>query len=58
MIKSFVLMKAILLGAGGLALAASAVHAQDATMKNCAEAWQAAKAAGTTQGATWPQFLT
>ena len=26
-------------------------------MKQCGEQWQAAKAAGTTNGATWPQFL-
>ncbi len=35
----------------GLALA------QDASMKVCGEKWQAAKAAGTTGGTTWPKFL-
>jgi hypothetical protein len=31
--------------------------AQDATMKACGEKWQAAKAAGTADGSTWPKFL-
>jgi hypothetical protein len=31
--------------------------AQDAAMKICGEKWQSAKAAGATQGATWPKFL-
>src|SRR5580692_2258591 len=26
-------------------------------MRQCGEQWQAAKSAGTTNGATWPQFL-
>jgi len=26
-------------------------------MKQCGEQWQAARAAGTTNGETWPQFL-
>ena len=26
-------------------------------MKQCGEQWQVAKAAGTTNGKTWPQFL-
>jgi hypothetical protein len=29
----------------------------ESIMKQCGEQWQAAKAAGTTSGATWPQFL-
>jgi hypothetical protein len=35
---------------------AVAANAQS-VMKQCGEQWQAAKAAGTTGGATWPQFL-
>ncbi len=31
--------------------------AQDAAMKICGEKWQAAKASGSTNGATWPKFL-
>lgn len=31
--------------------------AQDAAMKICGEKWQSAKAAGATNGATWPTFL-
>ncbi|MEN9707626.1 MAG: putative signal peptide protein [Pseudomonadota bacterium] len=31
--------------------------AQDAAMKICGEKWQATKASGATQGATWPKFL-
>src|ERR1700727_2247412 len=45
-----VLAAAILLGT------ASTTHAES-VMKQCGEQWQAAKAAGTTSGATWPQFL-
>jgi hypothetical protein len=45
-----VLAATILLGT------AAATHAET-VMKQCGEQWQAAKAAGTTNGATWPQFL-
>ena len=38
-------------------LAATPALAQDATMKICGEKWQAAKAAGSTGGATWPKYL-
>jgi hypothetical protein len=44
------LATAILLGMAATANAQS-------VMKQCGEQWQAAKAAGTTNGATWPQFL-
>ena len=37
----------------GTATAAGA----ESVMKQCGEQWQTAKAAGTTDGATWPQFL-
>jgi hypothetical protein len=33
------------------------VLAQDATMKQCGDRWQAAKSAGTSAGTTWPKFL-
>ena len=45
-----VLVTAILIGAATTAGAES-------VMKQCGEQWQTAKAAGTTNGATWPQFL-
>ena len=45
-----VLAAAILLGT------ASTTRAESVT-KQCGEQWQAAKSAGTTNGATWPQFL-
>jgi hypothetical protein len=32
-------------------------HLNQSVMKQCGAQWQAAKAAGTTGGATWPQFL-
>ena len=40
----------------GLAMATGAADAQS-VMKLCGEQWKAAKAAGTTNGETWPQFL-
>jgi hypothetical protein len=40
----------------GIALSGSTAHAQS-VMKQCGEQWQAAKANGTTNGETWPQFL-
>ena len=46
----FALATAIVLGT------AVAANAQS-VMKQCGEQWQAAKAAGTTNGETWPQFL-
>jgi hypothetical protein len=45
-----VLAAAILLGTASITRAES-------VMKQCGEQWQAAKSAGTTNGATWPQFL-
>ena len=45
-----VLAAAILLGT------ASTTRAES-VMKQCGEQWQATKSAGTTNGATWPQFL-
>ena len=40
----------------GLAMTTGAANAQS-VMKVCGEQWKAAKAAGTTNGETWPQFL-
>ena len=40
----------------GLAMTMGAAKAQS-VMKVCGEQWKAAKAAGTTNGETWPQFL-
>jgi hypothetical protein len=40
----------------GFALSGSAADAQS-VMKQCGAQWQAAKANGTTNGETWPQFL-
>ena len=45
-----VLATAILLGTASITRAES-------VMKQCGEQWQAAKSAGTTNSATWPQFL-
>jgi hypothetical protein len=41
----------------GLALSLSPASAQQSVMKECGTQWQAAKAAGTTNGQSWPQFL-
>src|SRR5271165_2535128 len=46
---------AALFGMGLIALG-SPVNAES-VMKMCGDQWQAAKAAGTTNGETWPQFL-
>jgi hypothetical protein len=47
---SLVLAAAVLLGTASITRAES-------VMKQCGEQWQSAKSAGTTNGATWPQFL-
>ena len=41
----------------GVAFCASNVANAQSVMKLCGEQWKAAKAAGTTNGETWPQFL-
>ena len=51
--SSFAFLGAVALG---VALSGSPASAQS-VMKTCGDQWQAAKAAGTTNGATWPQFL-
>jgi len=40
----------------GVTMATGAANAES-VMKVCGDQWQAAKAAGTTNGETWPQFL-
>ena len=42
--------------AGGRSRRVAAANAES-VMKQCGDQWQAAKAAGTTNGETWPQFL-
>ena len=41
----------------GVVLSGSTAADAQSVMKLCAEQWKAAKAAGTTNGETWPQFL-
>ena len=43
--------------AAAILLGTAATTRAESVMKQCGEQWQAAKAAGTTSGATWPQFL-
>ena len=38
-------------------LASSLAASAQSVMKQCGQQWEATKAAGTTNGATWPQFL-
>ena len=56
MLKSFAGFGAAVLIALGIALGGSTANAES-VMKQCGDQWQAAKAAGTTNGQTWPQFL-
>ncbi len=41
----------------GIAIAGSSTANAESVMKMCGDQWKAAKAAGTTNGETWPQFL-
>jgi hypothetical protein len=43
--------------AAAILLETAATTRAESVMKQCGEQWQAAKSAGTTNGATWPQFL-
>jgi hypothetical protein len=54
--KSFTGFGAAALIALGITVDASSADAQS-VMKQCGDHWQAAKAAGTTNGLTWQQFL-
>src|SRR5271166_2490427 len=56
MLKSLAGFGAAALIALGVALGGSPASAES-VMKQCGDRWQAAKAAGTTNGETWPQFL-
>jgi hypothetical protein len=54
--KSFAIGLAAVLLAGAFGLAATAANAESVT-KECGADWKAAKAAGTTNGQTWNDFL-
>jgi len=41
----------------GVVLSGSIAADAQSVMKPCGEQWKTAKAAGTTNGETWPQFL-
>ena len=56
MLKSFGGFVSAALIALGVALGGSTANAES-VMKQCGDQWRAAKAAGTTNGQTWPQFL-
>ena len=56
MFKSFAGFRAAVLIALGMAASAAPANAES-VLKQCGNQWQAAKAAGTTKGETWPQFL-
>ena len=43
--------------AAAISLGTATTTRAESVMKQCGEQWQAAKSAGTTDGATWPQFL-
>jgi len=55
--KGISMKKVFLVSGSFLLLMVQPSLAQDAAMKICGEKWQAAKASGSTQGATWPKFL-
>ena len=54
--KSFAIGLAAMMLAGAFGLAATAANAES-VMKECGADWKAAKAAGTTNGQTWNEFL-
>ena len=56
-VKGIFMFKTLFVSGSFLLLMAPHSLAQDAAMKICGEKWQAAKASGTTNGATWPKFL-
>jgi hypothetical protein len=43
--------------AAAILLGTAATTRAESVMKQCGQQWQAAKSSGTTNGATWPQFL-
>ena len=53
---AWIAVSAILVG-GAMALAASGATGAESVMKQCGADWKAAKAAGTTNGQTWQDFL-
>jgi hypothetical protein len=54
---SFKAALSAILVAAALGLAANAPARAESVMKQCGDDWKAAKAAGTTNGETWQQFL-
>jgi hypothetical protein len=56
-IKEMRRLIAVALIALGIAAAGSSAASAESVMKQCGDQWQAAKAAGTTNGETWSQFL-
>jgi hypothetical protein len=57
MLKSFADFGSAAMIALGIAFAGSTPGHAQSVMKQCGEQWQSAKTAGTTNGLTWPQFL-
>jgi hypothetical protein len=57
MFKSFAGFGSAAIIALGIVFAGSTPGDAQSVMKQCGDQWQAAKAAGTTNGQTWPQFL-
>jgi hypothetical protein len=55
--KGISMFKGLIVSGTFLLLIVQPGLAQDAAMKICGEKWQAAKASGATNGATWPKFL-
>jgi len=51
------MFKSLVVGGSLVFVLSQGALAQDGAMKTCGEKWQAAKASGATQGATWPKFL-
>jgi hypothetical protein len=56
-VKGISMFKGLIVSGTFLLLIVQPGLAQDAAMKICGEKWQAAKASGATNGATWPKFL-
>jgi hypothetical protein len=55
--RSFVRFGSVAMVALWIALAGSSAANAESIMKQCGDEWQSAKAAGTTNGQTWQQFL-
>lgn len=55
--KSIGIAFSVIILSGAFGIAATSVANAESVMKICGEQWKAAKAAGTTGGKTWPEFL-